>query len=323
MLFSFFILHSNFSAHGSEVLWLTNIPPGERQKEITASGMHKLSSIKAGRGKVRIVQWVTRGNNVLSSAYILNSELPEAEIYCYTPEGDLQECNVDSTKHFKELSFNNPLEGYYNLYLIRKEVRNDTLFILTAKAELLNHSCRNGHKDVDEKIQSGDHHEKIPMDIVRKRTRLENLHFFVASGDRISFRVSKSSKPLMDASVTFVTHQGWEKTVKTNRKGEAEIQVIQDYFSPWQDINNRNIYNYLIIADYTSQEKGSFMGESYKHIHYTTSLSDGYYPSKVMYSSLSWALGLFLLCSLIAGGGVVYYRNKRSRVYREIRITNN
>ena len=152
------------------------------------------------------------------------------------------------------------------MYLIHKEIRNDTLFIQTAKAELLNHSCRNGHEDVDEKIKPQIYPGEIPMEITRRRSRFENLHFFVSSGDELCYRVSKSSEPLMDASVTFNTHLGWQKTIHSNQEGEAFLQVIQDYFTPWQEIDNRNIYNYLVIAEYTSNESGNYNGEPYKYI---------------------------------------------------------
>jgi hypothetical protein len=313
---------TNLTAQDQEVLWLSNLPPGERQNEIKANGMHKLSSISAGRGKVKLVQWICHGNQVLNSNYLLNSEHLDAELYCFSPLGDLQACGIDSSKVFKEISFGNQIEGYYNLYLIQKSVRNDTLFVQAAKAELLNHSCRNGHKDVDKKIMSHIHPEKIPIEITRTRTRLENLHFFVSSGDKITYQVSSSSEPLVNASVTFNTQQGWQKTIKSNAEGEAVLQVIQDYFTPWEEIDNRNIYNYLVVAEYTGEEGGTYQGQSYRYTHYTATLSDGYYPSKLMYSSLSWALGIFLFVSLLIGGGVAYHRKRRRKVYREIQLTN-
>ena len=322
LLLNILFFLTNIQAQGEEVLWLSNLPPGERQNEIAASGMHKLSSINEGRGRVRIVQWVNKGNSVLNSTYLLNAEFPDAEFYCYTPHRDLQACLVDSTQIFKEISFSNQIEGYYNLYLIHKEIRSDTLFIQSAKAELLNHSCRNGHKDVDQKIRPQIYPEKIPLEITRTRTRLENLHFFVSSGDKISYVVSKSSIPLSKATVTFHTHQGWQKTVRSDTNGEAVLQITQDYFSPWAEINNRNIYYYLVIAEHTSKEVGNYQGEPYHFIHYTASLSDGYYPSKAMYSSLSWALGIFLFFSLLIVVGVAYHRRRRVKIYREIKIAN-
>ena len=281
-----------------------------------------ISGVSAGKGNVKLVQWICHGKQVLNSNYVLNSEHLDAEFYCYSPLGDLQACGIDSSIVFKEISFGNQIEGYYNLYLIQKSVRNDTLFVQAAKAELLNHSCRNGHKDVDKKIMSQIHPETIPIEITRTRTRLENLHFFVSSGDKIRYQVSSSSEPLVNASVTFNTHQGWQKTVKSNAEGEAVLQVIQDYFTPWEEIDNRNIYNYLVVAEYTGEEGGTYQGQSYRYTHYTATLSDGYYPSKLMYSSLSWALGIFLFVSLLIGGGVAYHRKRRRKVYREIQLTN-
>ena len=309
------------TARDQEVLWLSNLPPDERQREIRASGMHKLSSISAGRGQVQIVQWVRKGNNVLNADYVLNSEIPDAEFYCYSPHGELQTCGVDSTKTFKEPGFRNPVEGYYNLYMIQKNVRNDTLFVQIAKAELLNHACRNGHKDVDEKILPHIYPEKIPLEITRSRIRLENLHFFVSSGDKLTFELTRFSEPLKDALVTFSTHHGWQKTIRSNLEGEAEVQLIQDYFTPWKEVDNRKIYHYLAVAEYTEEQGGEYKGQGYRYTHYTATLSDGYYPSKIMYSSLSWALGLFLLFSLLIGGGVAFYRRRRTRIYKELKWT--
>ena len=43
-------------------------------------------------------------------------------------------------------------EGFYNIYVIEKYVRNDTLFVLIAKAERLHHKCRAGHKGIRKKL---------------------------------------------------------------------------------------------------------------------------------------------------------------------------
>ena len=211
----------SLTARDQEALWLSNLPPDERQKEIRANGMHKLSSISAGRGQVKIVQWLRKGNNVLNADYVSNSEFPDAEFYCYSPHGELQTCGVDSAKTYKEPGFSNPVEGYYNLYMIQKDVRNDTLFVQIAKAELLNHACRNGHKSVDEKIRPHIYPEMIPLEITRSRIRLENLHFFVSSGDKLTFELSRFSEPLKDVPLTFITHHGWQKTISSNREGKA------------------------------------------------------------------------------------------------------
>jgi len=321
LVLSLLLFLSGLTGQDPEVLWLSNLPPDERQGEIRASGMHKLSSTSAGRRQVKVVQWVRNGNNVLHADYVLNSELPDAEFYCFTPLGELQSCGVDSSSTYLEPGFSNLVEGYYNLYLIQKEVRNDTLFVQIAKAELLNHACRNGHKDVDKKIRPRIYPELIPLEITRSRSRLENLHFFVSSGDKLSYEVSWLSEPMAEVPVTFNTHHGWQKTIMSNQEGEAEIQLIQDYFTPWEELDNRKIYHYLAVAEYTEERGGEYKGQTYEYTHYTATLSDGYYPSKIMYSSLSWALGLFLFFSLLIGGGVALYRKRRTRLYRELEWT--
>ncbi len=317
-LFTFigiWIFLTNTTCWGQELLWLSNVPPEERQEEIKANGMHKLSSISAGRGKVKLVQWARLGSSVLNAGYALNSELADTELYCYSPGGELQECRVDSALNHVEIGFGNPEEGYYNLYMVQKHVRNDTLLVRVAKAELLNHSCRNGHKHEDKKRRSHIHPDKIPIELTRKRNRLENLHFFVSSGDEILYSLTGSSGPLVNASLTFYSHHGWQRHFRSNEEGEAVVELIQDYFTPWGEIDNRKIYHYLAMAEYTEEREGEFKGQSYRYTHYVTTLSDGYYPSKVMYSSLSWGLGLFLIFSILIGGGVAIYRKRKMRSY--------
>jgi len=313
---------SGQTALGEETLWLSNLPPAERQGEIRAHGMHRLSSVSAGRGKVQVVQWLRQGSSVLDSDYLLNSELAATEFYCYSPHGGLQSCRVDSTLEHVEIGFSNPKEGYYNLYAVQKRVWNDTLFVFVAKAELLNHSCRNGHKDVDGKILPHIHPDTIPLEITRSRARLENLHFFVSSGDNLDYKVTRYGAPLENAEVTFTTHHGWQKTIRSDGEGALVVELIQDYFTPWEEIDKRKIYHYMAVAEYTEEKGGTFHGETYRYIHYLASLSDGYYPSKSMYSSLTWALVLFLLFSLLIGGGVAVYRRRRIRVYRDIELFN-
>ena len=129
-----------------------------------------------------------------------------------------------------------------------------------------------------------------------------------------------NGKPVKGADLTLVTQTDWNRTLKTNEEGSSTFQLIQDYFSPWQELDNRKIYDYLLLGEITLQEQGNYKGNGYSKVHYVTSLSDGYRPAKTMYTSMFWAFVLFILTIIIAVAGIFIYRLKRFKVYKEIKL---
>ena len=75
-----------------------------------------------------------------------------------------------------------------------------------------------------------------------------------------------------------------------------------------------------MYGEITVQEKGIYNEKEYSNVHYVTSLSDGYRPAKTMYTSMFWALALFILTIVITVVGIFIYRLKRSKVYKEIKL---
>jgi len=169
------------------------------------------------------------------------------------------------------LTYASKEEGYYNGYLILKQVSNDTLYVNIAKAEMLNHSCRNGHKNVRKKIGPNVYSETIPAEIVRKRNSSENFHYFALSGDKIDYQFLLDGKPVENARLSFNTQTGWQKILLTDENGISTFQILQDYFSSWQELNNRKVYDYVIFGEITLPETGNYKGEDYSYVHYTTS----------------------------------------------------
>ena len=129
-----------------------------------------------------------------------------------------------------------------------------------------------------------------------------------------------NGKPVEGANLTLVNQKSWSKTLKTNKEGNSTFQFIQDYFSSWQELNNREIYNYLLYGEITLPTQGNYEGKAYSYTHYTTSLSDGYRPAKTMYMSMFWAFAVFIITTIITVSGVFIYRFKRQRIYKEIKL---
>jgi len=302
-----------------EINWFSNMPP-EGEKKIVTNGMHRLSSIKGKRGQSSIIQWLRQGTNPEEAKYIQLSDSLAFDYQLFSPSKKQLKGELITKGGKSFFMYASKEEGYYNAYLIQKEVVGDTLNITVAKSEMLNHSCRNGHKLVRGIVGPHIYPETIPVEIIRTRLLAEDLHYFATSSDEVEYQFLVNGKPVKGANLTLVTQKNWNKTLKTNEEGKSTFQFIQDYFSSWQELNNREIYNYLIYGDVTLPEKGNYKGSEYSYIHYTTSLSDGYRPAKTMYLSMFWAFAVFILATVITVAGIFIYRLRRQKIYKEIRL---
>ena len=303
----------------SDIIWLSNTPPVQSRESYKTYGMHRLSSIRGKRGSVELLSWIRSGTSPEASQYLPNINHDETIPLVFSPDGKpvKNKVSVQNGKH--ALSFGETDEGFYNAYLLKQFIHGDTLFVVNAKAELLTHSCRNGHdKALLKKIKPQIYPEHVPFEIVRERLPGEDFHTFISSGDNITFKVVLNGGTVSGANITLCTQKGWNKTSQTNDSGQVTFQFIGDYFSRWEELNRRNIYYYLFIAEYTIIKEGTYKGLPYQYIHYIGTLSDGYFPSKTMYSSLVWSLVIFVLAVSLPVIAIYIYRERRKNPFKEI-----
>jgi len=312
------LIFSASKLEAQEVIWLSNSPPAHKKKASATYGMHKLSALRGKRGSMSVVQWVRSGHSVEGSRYITKDFGQELSPYIFSPSGEKIEAKFEVGEKETSLSYNGNLEGFYNEYLVGKKIGGDTLYITVAKAELLNHVCRNGHKHVLKGLPAKIYPKEIPFEIVRERIAREDFHTFIASGDEIVFTTYLEGKTVENATLSLFTQKDWEKTQPTDKNGQSRFQFVQDYFSTWKEFNNRNINYYLLKGEITIAQEGIHNEQVYNYIHYTTTLSDGYYPSKLMYSSLFWALVVFLAAIILPAIGIFIYRERRKRPFKEL-----
>ncbi|RLD24335.1 MAG: hypothetical protein DRI71_02870 [Bacteroidetes bacterium] len=304
------------SLHGQPI-WLSNRIPADAERSIKPAGMHHLASESKGRGKVKIVQWLMQGERVEDAAYFVQDSTT-IEALVFAPSGKKVEHKLDSLNQRTILSFSNPEEGFYNEYVVIKKVSGDTLYYAIAKGELLNHSCRNGHAHVREMMPYKVYPQSIPFEIVRKRMVHEDFHYFVSSGEEISYSILLNGEPANGILTKLSTEKGWINSRRTDDSGEVSFQFLQDYFTPWQEINNREEYTYVLFAKTTIPEIGVFEGLPYNYIKYTASISDAYRPAKTFYQSMFWSIIVLLLTTIGTILAVYYYRSRRNRPFKEI-----
>ena len=334
------------------MIWLSNQPPESMEKEVKASGMHRYSSLKKAKnfyknknqrtsgknhsgeyssGKTKskaqsasykrpstiYLHWIRQGNSVENAPYICLPDSAAYQLVMMSPSKKKVPVEMVNNKPCY-IKFGLGEEGYYNAYLIVKQGEGDTLHINIAKAELLSHSCRNGHHKKLEARPVEFYPEITEFEIIRKRHPHESYHYFASSGDEETFSVLYQGKPLANVNMRLNTQKGWAKTGKTDKNGNFKVQFIQDYFSPWQELDKRKIHYYMVNADYTIPKDTLYKGKKYKYIHYNISMSDGYRPSRTMYTSMLWALVVFLVTMVISIIGVYIYKERRKQPYKEI-----
>ena len=227
VLLLFFLLNGFHYLIGQPI-WLSNKIPADAKKNIQPSGMHHLASVSKGRGKVSIVQWLMIGERIETAEHMPFTTGIEALVFA--PSGEKVKHKLDS---LNKLSFPNPEEGFYNGYITVKKVSGDTLYYTIAKGELLNHSCRNGHAHVREMMPSKVYPESIPFEIVRSRMINEDFHYFVASGEEVSFKIMMNGEPAKGVKLKLSTEKGWINSKTSDEYGMVDFQFLQDYFTPW------------------------------------------------------------------------------------------
>jgi hypothetical protein len=312
----FFLLLFAFGTFASEVIWLSGDPPKKASKQVKSIGMQRLAGFRGKRGKETLILWVRSGTNPIESEYLNSTHTSEPVVFVFSPEEKLIKAELSDGRMGFALTYDGSLEGFYNIYIIERFVHGDTLYVQIAKAEKLSHSCRNGHKGIRPKIPPHSFPGKVPFEIIRKRIPNEDFHTFLASGDEVSFMMLLNGNPVENANVLITTQKQWAKSLKTNKDGEITFQILGDYFSKWKELNNKEIYKFLLKADYTVIEEGVYNKQAYKNIHYTCTMTEDYIPSETVYKSYVWALAVFVFVVTFLSFLIYLNRKRKRRIYR-------
>lgn len=308
-----------FSGTDTGVLWLSQIPPQERAGQIKPAGMHRLPSIKQrGRGPVTLALWLRQGESVLEADYPDQLGFDSLETIILTSAAEPIRHELSKVAGGLELQLKGLGEGFYNTYLLGKTIENKTLEVLTIQAELMNHSCRNGHEHVSRNLGPYYGGENIPLEIVRTRVQWEDYHTFITSGDIVEYQLLKYGQPAPGVKVTLSTHHGWQKSKLTDAEGLVRFEFIGEYFGKDKEFHNRDIYHYLLVAEFTAQDSGVFQNQAYQTVKYQTTVSEKYRPAAEIYTSTVWGLVTILFTMMIISLGIFVYRKKTSHDYREI-----
>lgn len=300
----------------ADPLWLSSDPPkGSRRMGRSHGG-----PVEVRNGVHYKHLWLRQGEVPTEATYV--REIQEApKLLLLDTAGKISEKGFEDKARSGSLnaSFPMPAEGFYNAYVTLQRLDGDVREVTIAKAEVLKHSCREGHDNIQEKM-SPRHNGDIPLEIVRDRRPKEDFHARLGYGDRVSFTVLRNGAPLPGARVVLTSGQGWSKGGLSDAAGQVEYAMIRDYYPPWNLFEKRHAQPYLVRAFYTVPQEGELEGEPYRSIRYQASFSGNYYPSPNDYESYAYGLTFGLFALVATGLGIYLYRQRRNRPYREVRF---
>ncbi len=298
----------------AEPLWLSDTAPHSRGHGSQGHG----GPVEVRKGVYYKRLWLRQGQAADNSDYVSRvDETPK--LVLIDTDGKVEEklLKKDDKADALNVAFAMPNEGFYNAYLKRQHVEGDRLEVQIAKAEVLKHSCREGHDHVQEKMPPH-HNAGMPLEIVRNRQPKENFHSRLGHGDEVSFTVLRNGNPLPGARVTLTSGQGWSKSLLSDEQGRVSYTMIRDYYPSWEAFEKRHAQPYLVNALYTMPQAGELDGQPYRETRYLASYAGKYYPSPDDYESYAYGLSFGLFALLSTGGGIYLFRRRRKRPYQEV-----
>lgn len=314
LITSVLIVFQCASVAAGETLWLSDAPPCGRHKGAHSHG----GPVEIRRGIYHKHLWLRLGNSSQEDDYVSRGGR-FSPVMLLDTKGRVSERKIglDKAHDLLDINFAMPEEGFYNVYVSRQQLNGGERQVQIAKAEVLKHSCREGHDNMREKMPPR-HNAAIALEIVRERRPKENFHTRLGFGDTVAFIVLRNGKPQPGAQVTLTTAQGWAKRAVSDDQGRVRYTMIRDYFPQWRMFNKRHAQPYLVKAEYSLPESGELDGQHYDHTLYCASFAGTYFPSKRAYASYAYGLMIGLFALVFSALAVYLYRRRRVRPYREV-----
>lgn len=295
----------------AEPAWFSDTPPGGQWAE-KARSAHG-GPIERGRRGVYVKRLWLRSGTVPADAGFL--EETTGDYVLQGPENEALDPAPFTAEAGHGIRFEMPEEGFYNAFYLERRVADKTLLVDIAKAEVLKHSCAEGHdRRFTLSRMPPRRTEAVPFEILRERLPgEENFHSHLTSGDRLVFRVLHQGEPATGASVELVSQDGWRKRVTTGPEGRAAFRMVSDYHPRWPEFDEGHRQRFLVTAEYRTGEAGEYQGQPYAQTRYRANLSGAYYPAEAGYMSYVYGFGAFLIALLATGAGIYHYRLRQRR----------
>lgn len=305
----------------SDLLWLSDAPPGGRNWRTADGGGGAVESAVADAGERTMNHadmkhlWLRRGDTPARSAPVVVAGNPPLRVVAATGQSwEVVPAEAEGGYHAR-IGVSDM--GFYNAYLTRATLADGQLDAVVAKAEVLKGTCCKKGVDAVQEQAVGDASQ--PIELVRDHMPDEKLFTRLVSGDVVSFTVTSFGKPLPGATVTLTTQQGWSKSVASDGDGRVSFTLIRDYYPSWDKFWRLNKQTFLVVAEARSGP-GTWQGQPFRSARLRTTLAGKYSPSPTDYRSYAFGLGISLGLVVFLGSAVYLYRRRRVRPFREVRF---
>lgn len=316
-----------------ELLWMSDVAPRRDKDSVKATvpvAAEKAMKLRDGMDSViggdeggsssgtkRL--WLRQGDEPARAGYAEAAAL-SGGVTLLDGRGMRTQAAPSATGDMAQVRCELPEMGFYNAYFTRQSVQGDTLWVQSAKAELLNGTCCKKLPDIDPARMRGFGDPTRPLELVRAHQDDEKLFTRMVSGDRVAFTVLRMGQPLPGAQVTMLTQMGWQKRAVADADGRVEFTLIRDYFPDWKDFRRYTKETFVVVADVEVAEGGHLAGRTYEKVHYQATLSGKYAPSPYDYKSYAWGLGIAVFVAAFGGLGIYLYRRRRLKPFKEVRF---
>ncbi|MDD3465983.1 MAG: DUF4198 domain-containing protein [Campylobacterales bacterium] len=333
------IILSVYTSFAIDPIWLSEITPSKKAKSVeagcekcAAKPMETNNTTKSMQDEIGDTEgsgdtihnkkkqiWVRKGFDTVSAKYVCATG---EKLLVYGKNGAMPSIELKDDKNRSSAKMEFAEKGFYNLYLVQKEAKNDVLALSAAKYEMLYGTCCS--KDVNEdEAAKPIINPSMPFEIVRKHYPKEGLFTRVYSGDTVEFTVFSYGKPVVGANVSIVSHKGWKNTKKTDENGSVSFVMVKDYYPAWSEFKKYFKQNYLVVAEYNADTPFKYEDKEYPKAALTATLSGHYYPSTQDYRSYAWGLGIALFVIVFGSLAVYMYRRRRLKPYKQERVNDN
>ncbi len=301
----------------AEPAWFSDAPPSaEWAKRVRSSHGGAVERSRAGLYTKRL--WYREGPTPESAVYSPDYGTLSYDLLVVDPTGEPVTPTSFQVAEGTGITFEMPEEGFYNAYLVTRRVDGEILEARVLKAEVLKHSCGEGHdRQFTESRMPFHVAHQVPIEIVRERLEGEDFHTRLASGDTLNFQVLHQGKPAAGATVAMTSGTGWTRSVTADTDGRASFQQIRDYYPDWNLFNKRKSQSFLVTAHVDVAEAGTHEGKRYSAVRYSATYPGTYYPPPRDYQSYLYGLIVMLAALALTAGGIFLYRLKSTKPSRE------